>query len=213
VIILIGCAINSHHPFIKPTNNHYSLNLLSDSNKNDLKKLARAKLGAAHGRNYIFANKSNIYLSKSQIRYAFRHADASSLGIAVPDLKMGSDRLVNFLTLETISTIAFGVGEMSTIKKLLPQMRPSKVIFFLTRSHGRNYIFANKSNIYLSKSQTRYAFRHADASSLGIAVPDLKMGSDRLVNFLNLQTISTIAFGVGEMSTIKNFCLRCVLPK
>ena len=93
-----GCAIHSHHPYIKATNNCYSLNLLSDSDKEELKKLSKAKLGAAHGRNYIFANKQDMYLSKSQIRYAFRHADASTLGVAVPELKMGSDGLIDFFS-------------------------------------------------------------------------------------------------------------------
>jgi hypothetical protein len=91
-----GCAIHSHHPYIDPTNNCYSVNLLSEGDKIDLEKLAKAKLGAAHGRNFIFANRSDIYLSKSQIRYAFRRADASYIGVKVPDLKMGSDGLVNF---------------------------------------------------------------------------------------------------------------------
>jgi hypothetical protein len=82
------CAIHSHHQFIEASINCYSLNHLSEGEKDDIQKLAKAKLGSAHGRNFIFVNKPDIYLLTSQIRYAFHCANADSLGVAVPDLKM-----------------------------------------------------------------------------------------------------------------------------
>lgn len=91
-----GNAVHSNHPSIAATNNCFGLKLLPENVQCELEKLAKAKLGAAHGRNYIFANETDIFISKSQIRYAFRHADASSLGVALPDLKMGSDGLVQY---------------------------------------------------------------------------------------------------------------------
>ena len=90
-----GCAIHSHHPRLEMSNMCYRLNLVQEGLKKDLQRLNKAKFGAAHGRNFVFANE-NMYLSKAQIRYAFRDDDASSLGVAIPELKMGSDGLMEF---------------------------------------------------------------------------------------------------------------------
>lgn len=89
-----GNALHSNHQSIEPTNNCYNLKLLPENVKEELKKLSNAKLGAAHGRNYIFANETNVFLSRSQIRYAFRHATAASMGVTIPDLKKGGDGLI-----------------------------------------------------------------------------------------------------------------------